>query len=78
MKMISLIVMMVLLAGCDVGVMSKAKQDVSCQDKGGVYSYRAKHTPLVECKIGEMVRWRSALVPVGYTSNSTDIKKGDE
>ena len=77
MKMISLIVMMILLVGCDVDVMSKAKQDVSCQDKGGVYFYRA-HTPLVECKTGEMVRWRSTLVPVGYTSNSTDIKKGDE
>jgi hypothetical protein len=44
------------LVGCEATVMDKARQDVTCEDHGGVYAYANPYS-LVRCNDGHLKDW---------------------
>lgn len=53
-----------LLSGCGnpPTTMMKAKQDFACKDVGGVYKYRDPWYESVQCRNGELLKWKGVVL----------------
>ena len=71
MKILSVLILLLLTAGCTPDSMGKAKQDFACKDKGGVYKY-VRELSKAKCQDGTLVDgWYDlTLTPEYYPERS--------
>ena len=57
MQYLAIVITIVLFTGCETTSIEKAKQDVACIDKGGVYEYASIDLIRTKCKDGSYQNW---------------------
>lgn len=64
-------ILLVFIAGCSPTAMDKAKQDFSCKDNGGVYSYSKISVDAAICNDGSVIyNWKGVRLTKDFYPNA--------